>query len=130
LDLVGSLEPFMSGSLGTDLALIANTFGIGQTSATMARLTGVQAWTLSRARTGRVGADTAAHIAVLAAFTFELEKYLAQKGRSSSTSMQRWLLSGKLRGDDRPPIDALSDPKTALTALGEIRAARRALERP
>jgi hypothetical protein len=127
LGILKSLEPFRTTTLGDDLARLSRFFGIKPTSETMARLTGTNPSTLSRAARNRAGSvRSAEHIAVLAAFAIDLEKSLESSGGTESESMKRWLLSGKMHTPDGPriPIDVLCDRGMAVAALAEVRAAR------
>jgi hypothetical protein len=100
---------------------------MGASSAAMSRLVGVRPWTLSRALAGRATQETAAHIAVLAAFIVELDKLETESGRDviPAEAMNRWLRSGKLGGYDEPPIELLARPELASAALADVRASRR-----
>jgi hypothetical protein len=127
--ILSNVDKFASSSIESDLKRIGEFFDIPKSSPTMNTLIGSSASSISRAKTGQSSLRAAKHIAVVAAFTFELEKHLNKSkppdepSRANPANMHRWLLSGQMRvkGVPRIPINVLADYELAVTALNDVR---------
>ena len=127
---IRELLEYQQSNLQRDIQEIAAFFGIEQSGADMARLTGVNTSSLSRALRGDVQASRLRpHIAVLAAFARAsreaLSAYLPQGASLNQEGMQAWLYSGSVRTlhGIMAPIEALAQHDLAREALAEMRRA-------
>ena len=132
-NILSNVEKFAGTSLDDDLQRISTFFGISKTSRTMHELIGSSPSSLSRAKSGQTASLRAAkHIAVVAAFTIEIEKHLSIPQGSVGSSppdpanMHRWLLSGRMvvEGVRRTPMEVLSNYELAVAALKDVRMER------
>jgi hypothetical protein len=130
--ILSNVGKFATSSLDDDLDRVATFFALPKSSRLMARLIGTTPSSLSRAKTGQTTSLRAAkHIAVLAAFTLELEKHVRQSAdlpaEADPANMHRWLLSGRMIVDGFPriPFEVLSNYQLAAEALTAVRLERR-----